>query len=100
MKASSGGIGIDYLEKQPFARIAWMSRMAEAFLLQDHLSNIYAVNLGYSGEQKKLDRLQQRLGILLLEEPKTDKIKLKKWKDRMKVKKKKRKRVKLNLEDK
>jgi hypothetical protein len=105
MKASSGGIGIEYLERQPFAKIAWMSRLAEAFLAQEHLSSIFAVNAGYAGDQKKLDMLQRRIEILLLEEPRTDIEKLKKLKKKHSKKKpkkeklpgKKRKRVKLKI---
>ena len=112
MNASSGGIGIEYLEKQPFAKIAWLSRMAEAFHVQKHLDSVYSINTGYSGDQKKLDRLQQRIEFLLLEAPKTDTHKLKKYKriqkdkakiarDKKKKKKKKnRKWVKLDLKDK
>ena len=110
MRASSGGVGIGYLERQPFARIAWMSRLAEASLLQEHLSNIYAVNTGYAGEQKSLDRLQHRIDFLTLVEPKTDVKKLQKYKDIQKSKakearakkrkEKKRKWVKLDMKDK
>ncbi len=108
MNASSGGIGMEYLERQPFAKIAWLSRLAEAFHVQQHLDSIYAVNTGYAGDQKKLDRLQGRLEILLLEEPKVDTDKLKKWKriqkDKAKGKKKKKKTkrqwVKLDMKDK
>jgi hypothetical protein len=105
MNASSGGIGIEYLERQPFAKIAWLSRLAEASLVQKHLDSIYAVNTGYFGDQKKLDRLQHRLEILLLDEPKTDVTKLMKHKSIQKAKakkerekKKKRKWVKLDLD--
>ncbi len=110
MNASSGGIGIEYLEKQPFAKIAWLSRLAEASLIQKSLDSMYAVNVGYSGDEKQLDILRHRLEVLLLEEPKTDVAKLKKHKDIQKAKakkareiekkKKKRKRVKVNLGDK
>ena len=109
MNASSGGIGIEYLEKQPFAKIAWLSRLAEASRIQKSLDSIYAVNMGYSGDQEKLDVLHRRLEVLLLEEPKRDVTKLKKYKDiqkakakkaRAEKKKKKRKWVKLDLKDK
>lgn len=103
MNASSGGVGIEYLERQPFRKITWLSRMAEVFLLKSHLDSIYAVNTGYSGEQKGIDRLQQRIDFLLLVEPKTDIKKLDKWKKRMRAKKqkkkKKRKWVKLDMKD-
>lgn len=105
MNASSGGIGIEYLERQPFAKIAWLSRLAEASLVQKHLDSISATNTGYFGDQKKLDRLQYRLGILLLDEPKTDVSKLMKHKSiqtakakKAREKKKKRKWVKLDLD--
>ncbi len=102
MIASSGGIGIEYLERQPFRKITWLSRLAEVFLVKSHLDAIYAVNTGYSGEQKKLDWLQQRIDFLLLTEPKTDVKKLDKWKKKMRSpkKKKKRKRIKLDMKDK
>jgi len=106
MNASSGGIGIEYLEKQPFAKIVWLSRLAKASNIQKHLDFISAVNLGNFGDQSKLDGFQYRLEALLLDEPKTDVIKLKKYKDiqkvkeaRAKKKKKKRKWVKLDLKD-
>lgn len=110
MNASSGGIGIEYLEKQPFAKIVWLSRMAEASNIQKHLDSVYSINTGYSGDQKKLDNLQHRVEFLLLETPKTDTHKLKKYKDMQKAKekavklekkkKKNRKWVKLDLKDK
>ena len=105
MNASSGGIGIEYLERQPFAKIAWLSRLAEASLVQRHLDSIFATNTGHFGDQKKLDRLHHRLERLLLNEPKTDMTKLKKYKSiqkakdkREREKKKKRKWVKLDLD--
>jgi hypothetical protein len=107
MNASSGGIGIEYLEKQPFIKISWLSRLAEASLVQRHLDNIYSTNTGYYGDQGKLDRLQQRIDFLLLDEPKTDVEKLRKYKDIQKTRIKKakekkerkdrRKRIKLEL---
>ena len=106
MNASSGGIEIEYLEKQPFVKIAWLSRLAEASDVRRYLDLIYAINTGYAGDQKKLDGLHHRLERLLLDEPKRDVGKIKKWKSIQKAKgkaakkKKKRKRVKLNLKDK
>ena len=108
MNASSGGIGIEYLERQSFAKIVWLSRLAEIFNTHRHLENIFSTNMGYHGSQDKLDRLQQRIDFLSLEEPKTDVHKLKKYKDIQKAKakaarekkKKKRKRIKLDLKDK
>ena len=108
MNASSGGIGIEYLEKQPFAKIVWLSRLAEIFNIRKHMDSISAVNLGHFGDQNKLDRLQYRIEFLSLDEPKTDVAKLKKYKDiqkakakgaRAKKKEKKRKRLKLDLKD-
>lgn len=86
MSASGGGIGIEYLERQPFAKIAWMSRLAEVHLLKSRLELIYAFNTGHSGDQKSLDRLQHRIDFLTLVEPKTDTAKLKKYKDAQKAK--------------
>jgi hypothetical protein len=54
--------------------------MAEVFLTKRHLDLVYAVNSGFAGDQKKLDRLQHRLDFLLLREPKTDLEQLKKLK--------------------
>lgn len=107
MTASSGGIGIEYLERQPFSKIAWLSRVAEVYLLKRHLDQIYAVNTGYSGEQKSIDRLQSRMDFLTLVEAKTDVAKLKKLKEKQEKKKakveklpgKKRRRVKLKIKD-
>lgn len=109
MMASSGGITIEYLEKQPFAKVVWLSRMAEVYLLKRHLDFVYAINAGYAGDQKRLDRIQQRLDFLLLSEAKTDIEKLKELKavtgrkraearKKSKEKKKKKKYVKLNWE--
>ena len=106
MDASSGGIGIGYLERQPFARIVWLSRMAESALLRRQLDAIYAVNMGYGGKQQDIDSFQQRIDRLELIEPKTDVKKLDKYKrmqrDRDKLRKKKqkkRKRIKLKMKE-
>jgi len=108
MMASSGGIGIEYLERQPFSKIVWLSRVAEVFLLKRHLDHIHAVNTGTAGEQQGIDRLQQRIDYLSLEEPRTDVTKLKKLKEKQQKKKKpkveklpgkERRRVKLKIKD-
>jgi hypothetical protein len=80
MVASSGGITIDYLEKQPIAKIVWLSRIAEVFLLKKHLDNVYAINAGFAGDQKRLDNIQRRLDFLLLREETTDIEQLKRLK--------------------
>jgi hypothetical protein len=109
MTASSGGITIDYLEKQPFAKIVWLSRVAEVFLLKKHLDLVYATNAGYAGDQNRLNKIQQRLDFLLLSEVKTDIEKLKQLKmvtgkkraearKKSKEKKKRKKYIRLNWE--
>jgi hypothetical protein len=110
MAASSGGIGIEYLERQPFRKIAWLSRMAEVYRLKRHLDLVYAVNTGYGGRQKDIEELQQRINFLSLTKPKTDVKKLAKHKRRMRAearkppKKKKKKKpprkIKFKIKDK
>ena len=109
MNASSGGIGIEYLERQPFAKIAWLSRLAEVSDIKRQLDFMHGINTGYHGNQKTLDKLQYRLENLTLEKPKRDVAKLKKYgaiqkakgkAARAKKREKKRKRIKLDLGDK
>lgn len=76
MSASSGGITIEYLERQPFAKVVWLSRLAEVFLLRKHMDTVYAINAGYAGDQKKLQKIQQRLDFLMLVDDTADVEKL------------------------
>jgi hypothetical protein len=111
MVASSGGITIEYLERQPIAKIIWLSRLAEVYLLKRHLDVSYATNTGFAGDQRRLDRIQQRLDFLLLEDGKTDIEKLKKLKmetgkkraearKKAEKRKKRKKYIKLDWKDK
>ena len=82
-KASYGAISWAYLEDLPVVKLQIIARAAKAFNLADRLSNIQSVNLGFAGDNKKIDQIREDYKKLMYEKPKietTSRPLLDKWK--------------------
>lgn len=88
MEASGGGISLEYLQKVSYARLTYLARAARIRRLRSNLDVIYNVNMGYSGEREKISKLHDEIDSLVYAEDRTDREKLKMWKQKLKDKRK------------
>jgi len=72
MDASGGGIDYKDIRKIPIKELKYLYRAAIVYLESKRLDQVYDINLGYAGEQSKIDARIEKIEQLSFKMPKMD----------------------------